>query len=68
MTPDIIELISKGGVIALLIIVWLRAEKRANDERNKNEILARDSITQSLKTEATLDKLASILTGRKNGS
>lgn len=67
-SAEVIEWLSKGGVVVLLLFVWFRAEKRADAEREKNEALAREVITQSAKTEATLDKLASVLTGRKNGS
>lgn len=72
MTPELMEMVAKGGVIVLLC--WMlyqsetrtaRAEARADKERALNEALTRESIASSVKTEATLGTLASILTGRK---
>lgn len=68
-SPEMLTLIlGPGGVIVVLLIVWFRAEQRADSERAKNEVLARESIQQSAKTEATLDRIASILAGRKSGA
>lgn len=64
LSPEIVEWIMKGGLIAFLIYAWLSEKARADKERDLNAALARESITQSAKTEATLDKLATILIGR----
>lgn len=64
LTPEVVEWIMKGGLVAFLIYAWQSEKARADKERERNDVLARESITQSAKTEATLDKLATILMGR----
>lgn len=64
LSAEVVEWIMKGGLVGFLIYAWLSEKGRADKERERNEVLARESITQAVKIEATLDKIATILTGR----
>jgi hypothetical protein len=64
-SPETIDLFSKIGVIGILVVMWWRAEARADKERALNETLTRESVAASVKFESTLATLTAILTGRK---
>jgi hypothetical protein len=69
MPPDVIEYIKTGGMTLLLGYMWFRAEARADREREKNEVLAKDMISAMVSTNVTLTNLGNIFTsiGRTPG-
>lgn len=67
MSPELMDIIGKGGVALLLGYMWLRAENRADKERDKNELMAKEMITAMVKTEATIETFSAIFTGKKAG-
>ncbi len=67
---DLMEIIRNVTVAGVLAYGWyqeresrIRAETRADKERELNATLARESIATAIKTENTLETLASIITG-----
>lgn len=67
MSPELIEILTKGGVILLLGFMWWTERQERISERTKNEALAQAVITAMVKTEQTLTTFGTIFTGTKAG-
>ena len=70
--PEIWAVLQSGGVglIPILGFMWWRAEQRADRaelreqaERNKQDLLARETITAMVKMDTTLKSVISIFPG-----
>lgn len=70
ISPELLAMLQAAGagVIPLLGVMWLRAEARADREREKNEALAREAVTAVVKIEATMGSLATLLTSAGRGT
>lgn len=67
MPPEIIAILQNGGIglVPLLGYMWFRAEARADRERDKNHELAQATIATSVKLEATVGTMVSLLMGKR---
>jgi hypothetical protein len=76
MSPELLELITKGGIAAILGFCWWQAEARCKDanaradkEREENRELAKEVVSTMVKTERTLATFEAIFTaGKKTGA
>lgn len=70
MSPELINLLQSAGVgvIPLLGYMWWSERTRANDERNKNELLAREIITSTITTNVTLANLEKLFSSVQKSS
>ena len=75
MSPELLELIAKGSIAAVLGFCWWQAEARckeanarADKEREENRALAKEVVATMVKTEHTLATFETIFTGKKTGA
>ncbi len=57
---QVIELVKTGGLPAFLLYLWWFERAERMKERDKNEALARESISATVKMESALNTLNAI--------
>lgn len=72
MSPELLELITKGSIAAILGFCWWQAElrckeanARADKEREENRLLAKEVVKTAVETERTLQTFEAIFTSSK---
>lgn len=72
MSPELLELITKGSIAAILGFCWFQAEQRckeanarADKEREENRLLAKEVVKTAVETERTLQTFEAIFTSSK---
>lgn len=75
MSPELLDLIGKGGIAAILGFCWWQAEvrckeanARADKEREENRTLAKEVVSTMVSTDRTLQTFENIFTGKKTGA
>lgn len=57
---EVIELVKTGGLPAFLLYLWFMERAERIKERERNEVLAREQISATVKVESALNTMNAI--------
>lgn len=67
--PDVLAILQTGGaaIAPFLFYAWLKAEARADKERDKHETLAKETVTAVVGLQSTMGTMVNIFTSAQRG-
>lgn len=67
--PDVMAMLQTGGaaIAPFLLYAWLKAEARADRERDKHETLAKETVTAVVGLQTTMGTMVNIFTSAQRG-